>query len=201
MNREPGPQVIPPGGYFVYDVDGEHVSHYSRAGLIEALTAFRLANGRPIIHPVHGAPAASVDKFLSSGVYQHSTPVAVDHRTVKSKPWVERINSWLANRVSEFSTLEFVNVNEANRRAAICLNCPRNLPWRTSCRSCRSESIQRMERIVIELSGNRQTKYHDRLFACEASNQENRLAVWLKEPFLKHRSHYGLPNNCWMKKL
>jgi hypothetical protein len=194
-----GPVMMPPSGKFVYDKDGEKVEDYSRNGLIAKLTELRRANQKRI-----GNPATDIDKFLS-GQQGYSAPIPVAATTVKqSRPrLIDRVNSWLMTRYAKLPTIQYVNSDEAKRRAVICIQCPKNKDWKGSCRTCNAESKREVERNIVIISQNKLTSYHDRLGACAITGQANKVAVWLSETFLKHRVSYidNLPPRCWLKTL
>ena len=200
MQLAPGPTIVPPQGRLIYDKDGEHVESMTREGLINDLTELRLANGKEI-----GDPERAVDQVLV-GVVGYSSPIPVQAIEPKPHPrarLIDKVNSWLMNQYSRRGTLKFVNALEANRRANICVKCPRNKPWEDSCRTCNAHSKAAIRRNVVVLSQNKKTKVHENLFACSATGQENKLAVFLDPACLERRERFidNLPQFCWLKSL
>lgn len=202
MNPPPGPAQVLHQGAIVYErPDGIRVEFWTREQGITALTKALAANNKPI-----GDPQEEIDLFLQKSKIPYSTPIPIitTHSVPeKNRLLIERVNSWLGNKYDQRdkNILVFVNPEEAKRRAAICFACPYNIQWRDSCRSCRAEMKDAIERNEITISGNRRTHFHDRLFACKLAGHSNKVAVQLGADNLKHREHYKLPQKCWMNRL
>ena len=64
---------------------------------------------------------------------------------------------------------------EANRRAALCVNCPLNMSFSLPCGGVCSE----LKRLVTSMVGQSKTKYDERLHACCICHCFLHAAVWL----------------------
>jgi hypothetical protein len=108
----------------------------------------------------------------------------------------ERVTHWKMNRYNQ--RLSFVDQDEAERRAAICADCPYNkVDYADSCAECHAG----VERDLYAMRQGRSTEY--RLGACAITGQPNHTAVHLTEAGLKHRIRYTEAlrerhPSCWL---
>lgn len=193
---KPGVVMIPPSGSLVYNRNGERVENMTRDGLIDDLTELRRANAKPI-----GDPARDIDQVLA-GVEGYSSPIPVQDIEPKPHPkarLIDKVNSWLCNQYSRKGSLKYVSAMEANRRAEICSNCPKNKEWRDSCASCNQGAKALIERNIIILSQNKQVEAQ--VSACTVTGQSNRVAVWLDKECLKSSllKVESTPEKCWLR--
>lgn len=88
--------------------------------------------------------------------------------------------------------MNLVDQSEADRRAAICAECPLNQRVE-SCYGCSGVAS-----IVNSIRGNRVTVLDDKLESCAACKCNNRVKVWVP---LEAISNDGLnfPQNCWQR--
>lgn len=182
--------VVPPGGFFIVEED-TRLEGSDRESLISILTDFRVANHLPI-----GDPGKEVDRQLGARSPIYHPPQTAPTKAIPPGTLLERVRDWLANRYSTLNRLRFVNSVEANRRAAICARCPKNIEWRSSCVPCVAE----VERNVVIVGGNRRSKVEG-LMACAIAGHENNVAVWLHPDHLKHATKFKtkLPRKCWLR--
>jgi hypothetical protein len=116
---------------------------------------------------------------------------AGDQTFRKFIPLIQRIAEWLGQLGQE--PKPFTTPAEADRRAAICMTCPQNLRFETSCGPC-NQNV-RME--TIRILGTRKTRHDQNLLGCRAIGWTNRIAVWLDTDKIESQS---LPDKCWCKK-
>jgi hypothetical protein len=104
-------------------------------------------------------------------------------------PLIARINHWFS--AISGRSVGFVEPSDANRRAAICVDCPSNLRWETSCGPC----VQQTRHASLVVKGSRKTLYEDDLLGCRAYGHLNPVAVWLTDTasVVLHPP----PANCW----
>lgn len=192
-----GPQVVPAKG-FKYDKGGQHAEGFDRDSLIQNLIDFRVANRLDI-----GNPERDVDVHLieqSNGAYHPPMSAgSIPERRDAPKTLLDRVKSWLINRKYGKVPVKHVQRNEAERRARICVHCPKNQQWRSSCAPC----VRAVEYDAVVISGNRMTSVHDNLLACGVAGHDNGVAVWLDPKSLKHAKAYltKLPKRCWLRAL
>jgi hypothetical protein len=74
---------------------------------------------------------------------------------------------------------QFVDQGEANRRAELCANCPKNVPI-TGCAGC-----SHIAPLLTQTIGQRRTPFDDRLEGCEACGCSNRAQCWIPYSVLK----------------
>ena len=188
--------MIPASGSLKYEKNGERVENFTREGLIDDLTELRRANAKPI-----GDPETDVDQVLA-GVEGYSSPIPVANIESKPSPrarLIDKVNSWLANQYSRKRSLKYVSAMEANRRAEICSNCPKNKEWRDSCATCNVGAKALIERNIIILSQNKQVEA--KVSACSVTGQSNKVAVWLDRECLKSSllKASDTPQKCWLR--
>lgn len=91
-----------------------------------------------------------------------------------------------------------VSKEEAERRAAICVNCPKNAPLKGVCNFCAG-----LMTWAVRLAGNLNTSKDEDLHQCQICSCQLRLAVHIPlDVMLGERfdaSNY--PNFCWKKPL
>jgi hypothetical protein len=198
MSTNYGPQVVPAGGGFTYDVAGQHAEGQDRDSLVQSLIDYRVANRLAI-----GNPERDVDQHLierSGGAYHPPMSAgSIPERKDAPKTLLDRVKSWLINRKYGKVPIKYVLRNEAERRARICLACPKNIQWRSSCAPC----VRAVEYDAVIVGANRMTSAHDNLLACAVSGHDNGVAVWLDQTSLKHRKPFlpKLPKRCWLRQL
>ena len=92
-----------------------------------------------------------------------------------------------------------VDQAEADRRAAICVGCPHNVPT-SGCLGCNSGSLKR---IVQTLSQHGQTVHDSNLQSCEFCGCLTRSLVWFPietlSKFTNAQENNALPQHCWKK--
>jgi hypothetical protein len=92
-----------------------------------------------------------------------------------------------------------VDQAEADRRAAICVGCPHNVPT-SGCLGCNSGSLKR---IVQTLSQHGETPHDQRLQSCEFCGCLTRSLVWFPietlSKFTNAEENKALPQHCWKK--
>ena len=90
-----------------------------------------------------------------------------------------------------------VSQEEANRRAAICAECPSNKPLE-GCSSCNSRGLRDFVRFMSQHGS---TAMDDRLNSCEYCGCFIRSMVWFPLESLKRfdNDNSQLPANCWKK--
>ena len=92
----------------------------------------------------------------------------------------------------------FVDQSEAERRAAICAGCPKNVTVE-GCGSCSSMTVAK--ELIQKLKGNRTTSKDDVLEGCCCCGCSTKTIVWFKDSYIlkgmteAQRACY--PPHCW----
>lgn len=100
-----------------------------------------------------------------------------------------RVQNWIANRYAR----DVVRTDErtAEKRAAICAQCPHNVAWSNPCKPCEADYRRRA---YIVRAGETVSNELD-LDACNLLGQCNKTAVWLEEA--RFTGSETLPPHCW----
>jgi hypothetical protein len=186
-----GMAVIPPGGFrFFQRLPNGSMMLFVGLGkedLIKQVTTFRLNNNIDL-----GDVAVEIDKGISGA--SHKVPG--DQRTLR-----ERVTGWKSNRA--YKPLEFVEPEEAERRAKICVDCPYNrVKYADDCIECFSS----VERDLYAMRQGKGTEQDPWLGACEVCGHENKTAVHLDGADLLHRKNFESElkekkPDCWLLQL
>lgn len=205
--------VIMPGGYH-YDEKGKTIidDAESYVDLVNKLAEYRGFCGLAL-----GDPQGDVDRFICTtypnmcGRYPAAEPEGVDTVElsygvpVKKTPR-ERVMQWAANRMQKVGQIEFVDSEEAERRAEICAGCPHQVQWNEPIEGCPGCQVyvQEAEAMLVKLRANKQLA-ENRIAgqSCTVAGHDLQTACWLEEPALRHRRNYTgqLPEFCWMNGL
>jgi hypothetical protein len=190
------PQIVPSGGGFKYERDGQFAEGFDRESLINALTNYRIVNNLPF-----GDPEKDVDAELLRRCPTYHPPIPTGfiapRGSIQERSLLERCRDWLANRRIQTNALSYVSPQEADKRAAICVKCEHNIEWRNSCAAC----IPPIEMDIVKLTKNRRTQLHDSLKGCYACGHLNQAAVWLDAQSLASSRLKKTPKFCWLNKL
>ncbi len=172
--------------------------------LVRQVTQFRIANNVPM-----GNPEGDIERYYckyfprSCHELAPNISVAEDAQPSPLRTFQERIDNWIRIRYALLETpdptqrLDYADPLESERRAAICVQCPANARWHSSCAPCNVKT----EQYSVIVRKNLKTSVDDRLFGCAAAEHDNRTAVHLAPKHLAHRKRYKLPKICWMKNL
>jgi hypothetical protein len=181
-----GMEVVPPASkksgqpdnWDFFD-DGVWFSAPDRFALAAKVRDHREANNQPLGNPLQEVLDFNIAKTRTVH------PKKID-RTLR-----ELVVKWLESKLR--TKPKYVDLDEANRRAAICATCPRNIMgWQEGekCVRCK-ENANRATAII--LMGRPQ---HRPIGACELLKQSNTAAVWLDEAKVQDEN---LPDFCWRK--
>ena len=174
--------VVPPGSVkgsrgFDFHEGGIWFTALTLEALAEKLQEYRAANGTPL-----GNPLQEVIDFND-----RKTRLV---QSQKAGPNLrEQAIKWLESKLRTKPT--YVDQEEADRRAAICVECPRNtMNWKPgSCQTC----VKNADRAVAILLSGR--KPHP-LGVCATLAQVNTVSVYLNDPKVEN---IELPDFCWRR--
>lgn len=206
--------VMMPGGWH-YEEHGKMIVEeaVSYDDLINKLAEYRGFCGQAL-----GDPQADIDSYICSkypnmcGRYAAPEEEGVDKvelcygRPIIKSPR-ERVMQWAANRMQNAGQIEFVDSEEADRRAQICAECPKQVQWNQAiegCPGCQTY-VEEVEAMLIKLRRNKVSVSILNLYghSCTVAGHDLETACWLEEPALRHRKNYTgkFPHKCWLKDL
>jgi hypothetical protein len=191
--------MIPPDGWHYLQEGKFRVDASSYDELIVAVINWRLQNQRGV-----GDAKGDIDQFICSNFPRQCQGVGPKGQinvraTVAQKAltagarFVDRIIQWAVDAMNEGHGKDLEPAQEAARRAAICVECPRNSTWENSCPSCVTHA-QRLMTIIRQ--GKDIPSLAPRLHACSDTNMDNRTSIWIKRHLL--RKSPNMPKACWI---
>lgn len=168
--------------------------HYPNYGekLLAAVILFRQTHAIP-----PGEPERDVAEFIrraspQNDYYHGKLPDVIGKPRLKSiTPLIEDLRNWIETEILLRPAL--VNVLDATDRAQICIKCPQNIKWRTSCGECNDKVDQR----GIVLRGFVNFDYDPALLGCRVHRIALQPAVFIDRDFLPKRSDKA-PSHCWI---
>ncbi len=169
--------------------------------LRDAIFEYRLRQNIPI-----GDIEADISRY-----YCELYPQFCHAERADTDPTAPRISSEpMLNRVSQWASLtahkmprggwDLVTKAEAENRAAICAQCPKqDNGWKGGCGGCSSATLA----ILQQLKKLKSTPKDGNLGACSIAGWANFTAVWLAgEPLgITEQQKSALPAACWRKQL
>jgi hypothetical protein len=180
--------VVPAGGYkFLQRLPNGTFKQFvglSPDNLLKQVTEFRI-NNNISIENLEG----EIRQGISAPVHQPYS----DGRSLR-----ERVSGWKTNR--QYRKLNFVSEQEAEKRAAICAQCPWNkLNYADACIEC----YNHVERDLYAMRQGKTTSKDSGLGACEIYGHDNKTACVLTDTHLRHHvdKDAKAPNFCWLKKM
>jgi hypothetical protein len=185
--------VIPPGGFHFLDRSGGaevRIEGDTYAKVAENVLYQRLRNSRP-----PGNPLQELYDYVCQTWPHMCRETETSQRDLAGEPLSSRMLTWLSNFQATSGLDDGTTQAEADRRAAICAGCPRNVQF-YGCGSC-GEHIRAQTFIYLR---NRSTPDSDRLSACETLAEPPKLTVWsTKLKPLTAEQQTNVPENCWRK--
>jgi hypothetical protein len=199
--------VVPPGG-FHYEQglgDGSYtrIEGGSLDQLLDRILVYRQQNGmilasgtEPLPESVwrdYNAQVCGQYPWLCTGVRE--APVAtVEGAGVASgfELLVLRMSRWVDGL--KRGPIDWVDQKNATDRANICLGCPQNVDWHSSCGTCNQNLVLG----AAAVRGVRRTGVDAGLKGCRAFGTLQELAVWISEP--GGDAKYKAPAICWRLK-
>jgi len=185
------PHVWPETGWEFVDSGGIVHTGSGFEDLVSNLRDFRLRIGQPAGQPT--------DEVTAQICAKNPGACRFDRGPVKAKAamvgkFASRVVQWMMKTQRAFSSTnhKLVDKEEANRRAGICVKCPRNTSWRSGCAGCDQSSV----RVGLAIRGGQESKLSGRLMGCEILAEDTRTSVFLP---LKAVANPDLPENCWRK--
>lgn len=184
--------LMPPNGFRHYDSTTKITFEGSSwEDVARKLEGYRRANGMHVGSPIEEI----VTKFCSEFPHycfkadRNQVFAAMQHTDLG---FGNRVVGWVSTTVSRVHLLRRVSEHNANARAAICAQCPRQQDWTTSC-GCSVGQVSQLKGYVFKSLGVSETNATRPLRACGALAEETSVSVWLEQPPVNS----GQPENCW----
>ena len=166
--------------------------------LYAQITEYRLAHG---IDP--GDVVRDVANFVCGQWPTYCLPEPGDGPTEEQRrqSMGGRVTAWAAQtqRAMPPGGYSLVDDGEAKARAATCLQCPYNKPWKTNCAPCWAAT----ETLLAQIRRLRNTGPTQPLWGCEVCGHDNRTAVFMPDESFapKKETLTRLWIGCWLRKL
>lgn len=186
--------LVPSGGFlYVEPASGMRFRTLSWNNLVAAVRDHRIANGYPLPPGWEDELETEVCKQYDPGTchYVDETPNA----EVRSIHIADVKNFLLVAATWMTNDHKFVSQEEAERRAAICVDCPKNQEI-AGCTSCSN-----LVAAVTGLVGGRATKHDPYLKGCAVCSCSNKAQVHLPLEVLQKgvTADMEFPSHCWKK--
>lgn len=166
--------------------------------LIKAIENFRLRNEIEM-----GDPEKDVQNYLRHRYPRLSKPIGPDK--AKKSPAMARTSRTLIDEVRLWSKLakqrawKNIPQKQANKRSAVCINCPSNRPVNeiTHCTPC----VSALNRTQVILTQGKAPA--DPIGICTTCMQDNRVAVFMPKEELERSLKWveETPKECWLREL
>jgi hypothetical protein len=192
---------VPPNGWHFEVVPGLRLEAINEEELVKLIFEYRLRHNIPV-----GDIERDIDDYYCSrwpkACHKEpkdwvSNPDQVGH--VSAEPLLKRVTRWAALMIhgQPKGGYSLINVDEANRRANICVGCPRNQGWRGGCAGCSSSTAT----VLAQLRKVQSVKQQGNLMGCQVGGWDNATAVWMPatELPLTDDQLKALPDRCWRK--
>jgi len=147
--------MIPPGGFHFFQSDVK-LTGITLNDLYKTVENYRAENGLPL-----GDVQGDVDMYICGsypaychGVDRLSINVQSSNRVTASAELLQDITAWANNVLRSTTPHTLVRDDEAERRAKICITCPKNANWKSGCFSC----IAATDRVCASIRQGRETK-------------------------------------------
>jgi|694.fasta_scaffold03032_32 hypothetical protein len=185
--------MIPPGSWHYFQSDVK-LTGDSLNDLYKVVEEHRANNSLPL-----GDVKGDVNNYICGNwpTFCHgvdSVTINVGHweAVTRSAELLQDISTWANNLLRSMEPYTLVQDQEAERRAAICAQCPNNAAWRSGCGSC----INAADRACAAVRQARETSNAKKLGGCSLLRHDNRTAVFIDKE--KLASSGNLPTNCWL---
>ena len=184
-------QVVPPGGWHFFDL-GIRLSADSYEELYKVVLRFRLQNRAPI-----ETIQEEINRYIAGLSPSHVIRVTPPPTTPKKKGLGDRVYDWACSTYSNWTpSRRKAPMPDAERRAEVCLACPKNLRYRSGCPACVSQT----HRLLTALRDGRHSRREQDLGGCDVLGLDTATAILLEDDTIGPKvSNNALPKNCWLK--
>lgn len=161
--------------------------------LIRVIFEYRLRNNIDV-----GDPNADIDSYYCRQ-YPKFCVQSDGMPSQNAEPMLNRVSRWAAAMARQMPRggYAFEAQAEADRRAQICMNCPKNVAWRGACGGCSGSTLQ----LLQQVKSLKKTRRDGNLNACTVTGWENGASVWLPLAVLRvsDDQRADLPEACWLR--
>ena len=184
------------GGYCFTDRDGNRHHADGWKSLVQKIVDYRSRNGFPA-----GDPWVEISAQHCASTPDHCRDNSPRQVQVRNAPpgqaipnFNQRVSEWLARMISakRVNSIARVSDEEAARRAAICVRCPRQKGLNEVCQAC--VMMAKTARKVILKGG---ASRHQNLTPCGALGEDCQVSVYLAQPPTDQPP--DLPADCWRR--
>jgi hypothetical protein len=192
---------VPPGQWHFPVSPGVELKAVTEEKLYAAIHEYRVRNNVPIgdierdVNDFYCTtyPSACVKESHEYGNQRRDFP--------HSESMLNRVSRWASGllRGAPAGGYFLVSPEEAASRARVCMNCPKNVPWRGGCAGCSKSTIT----VLYQIRKTNRTPYDGALQACSVLGWENCTSVWLREGTIPitDQQRLAVPTNCWRRGL
>lgn len=166
-------------------------------GTYKKVEKFRIDNQLPVGDVVRDVDSQICGRYphWCGGVVKSSVEVREAHAPSTTDLLIDSIVAWCGRLLRRQAPFGLVSDEEANRRAELCLQCPRNLRWDGGCPTC----VENAERLSAQVRSDRRTTRTMKLGGCTAYRHDNKAAVFVSTDALENvPADSGVPEFCWM---
>lgn len=181
----------PPGGWHFFDA-GIRLEAPTYQELYQKVLKFRLGNRHPI-----DRLQEEINNYVASISPTHVIRRIVNRNYRKEKSLPDRIYNWSCVTYDNLkSERERIPSVEAEKRALICLSCPMNKAYKSSCGDCASQT----QRLCGGIRRGARTSLDERLGGCQVHGFDIPTAVHLGDDTLGEKTPDDrMPHNCWRR--
>jgi hypothetical protein len=186
--------LVPPGGHHFVDHStgvAVRIEGASTEDVAKKVLEFRLSNQK-----APGNPLLEVSNFICESWphFCRETDPKPAAAVVGGKAHISiRVATWMAAFIRFAQADRGVHQSTAERRAAICAQCPKNVSFSSGCGACQDS----IKRLAFVWKRDRETAYDEQLGACSLTDQHNGCAVFAEK--LPPTETESLPAHCWRK--
>lgn len=191
--------VVPPEDFAFVESNGSVVRSPTKEGLVKAVTEYRELNGHEV-----GDVVADVELQITQNADRRRGIIppapAFQHDNIPApRNLRERVTNWASNRFyASNKGIQYVTQDEADRRGAVCAECPYNVSWKIGCPPC----VENNDRVLFLLNKGQKIKQSPKVSGCSHYGHDINTACFLPEDMLKHRVQMDPPDvPCWIKEL
>ena len=191
---------VPPGGWHFVVASNVKLEAINEETLVKQIFEYRLRNNLPV-----GDIERDIDDYYCRLWPEacQKEPKDFDNSSnassPSSEPLLNRVTRWAAMMIHGQSKggYTMLSVDEANKRADVCVGCPCNQPWRVGCSGCSSSTAT----VLAQLRKLQSTRQQGNLMACSVGGWDNATAAFIpKEALgLTEDQLQSLPDRCWRK--
>jgi len=191
---------IPPNGWHFQISPGVRLEAINEEELTKQIFEHRLRNNIPI-----GDIERDIDDYYCTKWPQacHKEPKDLGDGTGPDSPPAEkqihRVARWASSMIhgQPKGGYTLVSMEEANRRADLCVGCTRNQPWRVGCSGCNNSTTT----VLAQIRKTQSSRQQGNLMSCAVAGWDNATAVFMPKEDLKVTDGQlqALPPRCWRK--